>query len=41
MRFTQDHEFIEVAGDIATVGISEHAQQQSSKKATRRRWWKA
>ncbi len=28
MRFTQDHEFIEVAGDIATVGISAHAQQQ-------------
>jgi glycine cleavage system H protein len=26
MRFTQDHEFIEVAGDVATVGISEHAQ---------------
>ena len=28
MKFTQDHEFIDVAGDIATIGISEHAQQQ-------------
>jgi len=28
MKFTQDHEFINVAGDIATIGISEHAQQQ-------------
>jgi glycine cleavage system H protein len=28
MRFSQDHEFIEIAGDVATIGISEHAQQQ-------------
>jgi glycine cleavage system H protein len=28
MRFTKDHEFIQVSGDSATVGISEHAQQQ-------------
>jgi len=28
MKFTQDHEFIDVTGDIATIGISEHAQQQ-------------
>ena len=28
MKFTQDHEFIDVAGDVATIGISEHAQQQ-------------
>ena len=28
MRFTRDHEFIEVAGDVATIGISEHAQTQ-------------
>ena len=28
MRFTRDHEYIEASGDLATVGISEHAQQQ-------------
>jgi len=28
MRFSRDHEYIEVAGDVATIGISEHAQQQ-------------
>jgi glycine cleavage system H protein len=28
MRFSQEHEFIDVSGDIATVGISEHAQSQ-------------
>ncbi len=28
MRFTRDHEYIEAGGDLATVGISEHAQQQ-------------
>jgi glycine cleavage system H protein len=26
MRFTKDHEYIDADGDIATVGISEHAQ---------------
>ena len=26
MRFTKDHEWVEVDGDVATVGISEHAQ---------------
>ena len=26
MRFTKDHEYIDAGGDIATVGISEHAQ---------------
>ena len=28
MRFTRDHEFIEASGDLATVGVSEHAQSQ-------------
>ncbi len=28
MLFTKDHEFIDVTGEVATVGISEHAQQQ-------------
>ena len=28
MRFTRDHEYIDAGGDIATVGISEHAQGQ-------------
>ena len=28
MHFTQDHEYIAVNGDVATVGISEHAQGQ-------------
>ena len=26
MRFTKDHEYIDAGGDIASVGISEHAQ---------------
>ena len=26
--YTKDHEWVEVDGDIATVGISEHAQEQ-------------
>jgi glycine cleavage system H protein len=28
MRFTQDHEYIDAGADVATVGVSEHAQQQ-------------
>lgn len=27
-RFTQDHEYIRVDGDIGTVGITAHAQEQ-------------
>lgn len=27
-RFTEDHEYIRVDGDIATVGITVHAQEQ-------------
>jgi len=26
--FTKDHEWLDVAGDIATVGITDHAQEQ-------------
>lgn len=26
-RFTNDHEWVRLAGDIATVGITDHAQQ--------------
>jgi len=28
MKFTEDHEWITVSGDIATVGITGHAQEQ-------------
>ena len=28
MRFTRDHEFVRVDGAVATVGISDYAQQQ-------------
>ncbi len=28
IRYTQDHEWISVDGDVATVGISDHAQEQ-------------
>ena len=28
MQYTKDHEWIKVDGDIATIGITEHAQQQ-------------
>jgi glycine cleavage system H protein len=27
-KFTKDHEWIDVAGDVATIGITDHAQQQ-------------
>jgi len=27
-RYTEDHEWITVEGDVATVGISDHAQEQ-------------
>ncbi|WMS42968.1 glycine cleavage system protein GcvH [Acuticoccus sp. MNP-M23] len=27
-RYTEDHEWIDLAGDIATVGITAHAQEQ-------------
>ncbi len=28
MRFTKDHEWVELDGDIATIGISAHAAEQ-------------
>ena len=28
MRFTKDHEWVEVAGDVATVGITAYAAEQ-------------
>jgi glycine cleavage system H protein len=28
LRYTQDHEWAQVAGDTATVGITDHAQEQ-------------
>ena len=28
LKFTEDHEWIRVEGDIATIGITDHAQQQ-------------
>ena len=28
MRYTKDHEWIRLDGDVATVGITEHAQSQ-------------
>jgi len=28
IRFTKDHEYVRVDGDVGTVGISNHAQQQ-------------
>ena len=28
LKYTEDHEWISVEGDIATVGITEHAQEQ-------------
>ena len=27
-KFTEDHEWIEVAGDVATIGITKHAAEQ-------------
>jgi glycine cleavage system H protein len=28
VRFSKDHEWVSVAGDIATIGITNHAQEQ-------------
>ena len=28
MRFTKDHEWVELSGDVATVGITAHAAEQ-------------
>jgi glycine cleavage system H protein len=28
MRFTREHEYVIVSGDVATIGISDHAQGQ-------------
>ncbi len=28
IRFTKDHEYVRVDGDVGTVGISDHAQRQ-------------
>jgi glycine cleavage system H protein len=28
IRYTKDHEYIRLDGDVATVGITEHAQEQ-------------
>ena len=28
LRFTEDHEWLRIDGDVATVGITDHAQQQ-------------
>jgi len=28
LRFTKDHEYVRVDGDVGTVGISDHAQHQ-------------
>ena len=28
MKFTEDHEWLSLDGDVATVGITDHAQQQ-------------
>ena len=28
MRFSTDHEYVVVSGDVATIGISDHAQHQ-------------
>jgi len=28
MRYSKDHEYVSVSGDIATVGITDHAQRQ-------------
>ena len=27
-RFTEDHEWVRIVGDVATVGITEYAQEQ-------------
>jgi glycine cleavage system H protein len=28
LKFTKDHEWVEINGDVATVGITQHAQDQ-------------
>ena len=52
LYFTKDHEWIRVEGDVATVGISDHAQAalgdivfaevpDAGRTVTTRRWSKA
>ena len=28
LKFTEDHEWLRIDGDVATVGITDHAQEQ-------------
>lgn len=28
LKFTQEHEWVRIEGDVATVGVTQHAQQQ-------------
>jgi glycine cleavage system H protein len=28
LKFTQEHEWVQIEGDVATVGITQHAQEQ-------------
>ncbi len=28
LKFTQEHEWVRIEGDVATVGITQHAQEQ-------------
>lgn len=30
LRYTQDHEWVKIDGDVATVGITDHAQEELS-----------
>ncbi len=36
MKFTKDHGWVEVAGDIATVGITAYAAEQLGRRGVRR-----
>ena len=31
MRFTKEHEWVDVAGDVATIGITAYAAEQSGR----------
>ncbi len=37
-KYTEDHEWIRVDGDIATVGITVHAQDAWESALRRKRW---
>jgi len=39
LKFTQDHEWLLVDGDAATIGITQHAQEQRERSSKSIKRW--